>query len=111
MGLQVARGLSMGVGMINIKGIPKAELLAALFNASKQQGFGLLNPSGTVELTTEEATAILADHPPGQRFDYLRGRVMKVNISGDELNPGLFDRDNGEGAAQRAIAGLPLAAT
>ena len=39
----------------------------------------------------------------GNYFDYLQGRVMKVRIQGDELDPRLYDRDNGEGAAEQAI--------
>lgn len=39
-------------------------------------------------------------------FDYLKGRVMKVNLSGDTLNEWGYDRDNGTGAAERAIASL-----
>jgi len=31
---------------------------------------------------------------------------MKVNLSGNELDPKLYDRDNGEGAAERAILTL-----
>ena len=37
-------------------------------------------------------------------FDYLYGRVMKIDLAGDELDPWLYDRDNGEGAAERALA-------
>ena len=29
--------------------------------------------------------------------------IMKVNLSGDEFDGWLYDRDNGEGAAQKAI--------
>ena len=39
-------------------------------------------------------------------FDYLKGRVMKVDLSGNELDPYLYDRDNGEGAAERVVSGL-----
>jgi hypothetical protein len=39
-------------------------------------------------------------------FDYLHGRVIKTNFSGDSFHPGLFDRDNGRGAAERAVAKL-----
>lgn len=44
-------------------------------------------------------------YPNAERiyFDYLQGRVMKVDLAGDELDPRLYDRDNGEGAARRAI--------
>jgi len=42
---------------------------------------------------------------PGENlsFDYLKGRVLKVDISGDELETQGYDRDNGQGAAARAI--------
>lgn len=37
-------------------------------------------------------------------FDYLYGRVMKVDLSSDEsFEERLYDRDNGTGAAQRVI--------
>jgi hypothetical protein len=31
---------------------------------------------------------------------------MKVDLSGDDLDPRLYDRDNGEGAAVNAIKNL-----
>jgi hypothetical protein len=37
---------------------------------------------------------------------YLKGRVMKVDLSGDSFGPWLYDRDNGDGAAERVIAEL-----
>ena len=84
--------------MIDITGIDKAKLLVALYNASKQQGLGFL--AGHQPLTEDEAREMLEKTT---YFDYLHGRVMKVDLEGDELNPWLYDRDNGEGAAQRAI--------
>ena len=37
-------------------------------------------------------------------FDYLKGRVMKVDLSEDDgFEEWLYDRDNGEGAAQSAL--------
>ena len=36
-------------------------------------------------------------------FDYVDGRVMKVDLSGDELHTGLYNRDNGIGAAEAVI--------
>ena len=85
--------------MINIKD-RKPAVLAVLYNNSKPQGFGFLHfdpKPMTVELAQE-----LLDHQT--YFDYLKGRVMKVDLSGDELDPFLYDRDNGQGAAERAIA-------
>lgn len=87
--------------MIDIKGMNKADVLAKLYNASHPLGLGILCASGKV-MTTEEAQAIL-DSRQTTYFDYLMGRIMKVDLSGDELNPGLYDRDNGHGAAASAL--------
>jgi hypothetical protein len=55
------------------------------------------------DMTPAQAEAILQRQTD---FDYLKGRVMKVNLSGDEFDPWLYDRDNGQGAAERAIASI-----
>lgn len=97
---------------MNIKGMNKAEVLAALYNASKQQGMGFLHTRGARGMTVEEAQAEIDDLPNqgwghGQmEWDYLHGRVMKVDITGDELDTWGFDRDNGQGAAERALQHL-----
>jgi len=87
---------------LNIAGKNKAEVLAKLYNASKPLGMGVLHfdPS---EMTVDQAQEIIDKE--GLRFDYLKGRVMKVNLEGDELSVSGFDRDNGQGAAERAING------
>lgn len=108
--------------MIDISNLDKAAVLAALFNASKQQGMGFLSLDGAKPMTVADAQAEISqglkrfdalakehDKPEGYYskhaydFDYLRGRVMKVDISGSEMGEWLFDRDNGSGAAARAI--------
>ena len=90
---------------VDISGLDKAEVLAALFNASKQQGMGFLDKSGASEMGVEDASSYTSG---GGRlyFDYLRGRVMKVDITKDSFEPWGFDRDNGSGAAERAITEL-----
>ena len=90
---------------INIKGIDKAAILAALYNASKQQGMGFLQSRGSTSMTVEDAQKEI-DAGYGAYFDYLHGRVMKVEISKGEIDPWLYDRDNGDGAAARALAPL-----
>lgn len=85
--------------MINIKGLDKAELLVELYNHSHQQGLGLLQRAKN--LTVEEAREMLKQTT---YFDYLYGKVMKVDLSNDEeLNEFLYDRDNGQGAAQAVV--------
>jgi hypothetical protein len=36
-------------------------------------------------------------------IDYFSGRVFKSNISGDIFETGLYNRDNGNGAAERIV--------
>lgn len=92
---------------ISLEGLDKAEVLAALYNASHPQGLGFLHYDPT-PMTIEKAREYLAQ---STYFDYLEGRVMKIDLSGDELNPWAYDRDNGAGAAEAVIltlrAGLP----
>lgn len=89
--------------MINIKGLNKAEVLKELYNNSKVQGLGFLQATGT-DMTTEEAKELLKH---ATYFDYLHGKVMKVDLSSDnEFEEWLYDRDNGTGAAARVIEKL-----
>lgn len=89
---------------MNIAGLSKPAVLAALFNASRQQGMGLLDARGARPMTAIDAAAVISAE--GMNFDYLRGRVMKIDIESDDVETRLYDRDNGEGAAERAIAPL-----
>jgi hypothetical protein len=86
--------------MIDISKMDKAEVLAKLYNASQPMGLGMFNYKPE-PMTVEEARKYIDD---GQTyFDYLKGRVMKVNLANDQLNPALYDRDNGQGAAAFAL--------
>lgn len=89
---------------LSIAGLDKSKVLQALFNASKQQGMGFANPAGASQMNEAEAKEIVDSGVLS--YDYLKGRVMKVDISGDDLSVGLFDRDNGQGAAARAIGSI-----
>lgn len=86
--------------MISIKGLDKARVLVALYNRSRIQGMGFIDPMANKGLTVEEAKVLLERQT---YFDYLRGRVMKIDLKGDDLDPRLYDRDLGEGAAEYAI--------
>lgn len=92
---------------IDISKLDKAEVLAALYNSSKQQGMGFMHARGREPMTVEEARVELeAAGQFGSYFDYLHGRVMKVSLREDVLRTGLYDRDNGDGAAARALEPL-----
>ena len=85
--------------MVNIKGLDKAEVLLELYNNSHQQGLGMLQPAK--KLTIEDARNLLEETT---YFDYLFGKVMKVDLSSDEeFEERLYDLDNGEGKAQSVI--------
>lgn len=84
---------------INLEGMDKAVVLAALYNASKPQGMGFMQYD-PAPMTVEQARQLLERCT---YFDYLKGRVMKIDLSGDVLETWGYDRDNGDGAAQRAI--------
>lgn len=93
---------------ISMEGLDKAAVLAALYNASKPLGMGFLHYD-PIPMTTEQARELFSeDHA---YFDYLKGRVMKVDLGGNELDPYLYDRDNGDGAAAKAIAALQQGGT
>jgi hypothetical protein len=87
---------------ISIAGLDKAKLLAALYNSSKPLGMGFLH-FDPAPMTAEEATILLEKTT---KFDYLKGRVMKVNLDTDELRTGSYNRDNGDDAVERIVANL-----
>lgn len=87
---------------IDITGLDKAAVFAALFNASAPQGFGFLQAgNGPQVMSLEDALK----YPCGDfNFDYVYGRPLKVDLSKDSFDPWGFDRDNGgPGSAQKVI--------
>lgn len=92
--------------MIDISGLDKAEVLKALYDGSHPQGLSFLGvPATGVTLAVcrdEVARKVEGGHD--LRFDYWHGHVLKVDITGDEFDPWLYDRDCGTGAAERAIS-------
>ena len=85
---------------MDIKGLNKAAILACLYNASKPQGMGFFHYKPEA-MTVEQAGALLQEQT---YFDYLQGRVMKIDLKGDDLETWLYNRDNGPEAAEHAIA-------
>ena len=87
---------------IDISGIDKAELLAALYNNSRPMGMGFLRAKEG-EMTVEQARAEIGNGDDHQRdfgqqiyrgslyFDYLHGRPLKSEIGGDTFNRILKD--------------------
>jgi len=107
---------------VNIAGLDKANVLAALYNNSRPQGFGALRAKAG-DMTVDEARTYLetgddhaqdfelvresrAKYDERLYFDYLNGRVLKVDIGGDEFDSWGYDRDLGQGLAERVITRL-----
>lgn len=91
------------VPKINISGLNKKRLLNALYQRAQTQGLGVLHYKPNHSLSGDEAAEIL------QRrgyIDYLHGRVMKIDLSGDFCDTRLYNRDNGDNAAEEVIKKL-----
>lgn len=86
--------------MIDIKGLSKAKVLKALYEHSHVQGTGILQAVPEGYITVSRCAAILKECTS---FDYLYGRVLKVDLSGDSFEERLYDRDCGPGMARKAI--------
>jgi hypothetical protein len=84
---------------MDIRNLCKARVLKALYNRAKCQGMGIFH-FDPKPMTDEEAAAMLKRQT---YFDYVKGRVLKVDLKGDYLETALYDRDNGYGAAEYAI--------
>ena len=91
--------------MISIAGLDKAQVLKALYDranpgSSKSMGWLAYTPGA---MTIEEARGLVEQRLD---FDYLAGRLLKVDLSGDEFDPYLYDRAYGAGSAQAVIQTL-----
>jgi hypothetical protein len=96
--------------MIDTKGLNRAAVLAALFNASRPLGMGFMQYDKT-PMTPERAQEIIdtlsANGATRIHFDYLQGRVMKLDLSNpDGFEPHGYNRDVGPGAAEKVIEEL-----
>lgn len=87
---------------ISILGLSKAEVLAALYNSAVPIGLGVLSSVDSI-MTTEQAERELEKTT---YFDYLYGRPLKVQLSGDQINPVGYDSKYGEGACKKVIDAL-----
>lgn len=93
------------MGMVDIKGLDKAEVLHALWRHSHAQGLSFLGltPEG---FTLEKAQSLIKEKQDKNArlyFDYVEGHVIKCDLSGDAFDEFLYDRDCGPGAAEAAI--------
>lgn len=84
---------------IDIKGLDKAEVLVALYNAARPSALhggysrGPMDYADAKDMLTEE-----------QSFSWVNGRAMFVDLSGDQLDTDRFDASNGRLCAANALA-------
>lgn len=81
---------------VNIAGIPKKELLLELLKNAEVASFFCTREPPSLDIDEiwkeyEELTRYIS------LVDYLRGRCLKVDISGNTMNPSTFDSEYGEG--------------
>ena len=93
------------MGMINIKGLKKEDILATLYNHAKPKGLGFLHATGE-NIDSNIAKKYLKQY--SGCFDYLNGRVLKITFfeNKDEINTSLYNRDNGANLAEKLIEEL-----
>jgi hypothetical protein len=101
---------------LDITGLDKAKVLAAFFNSSAPTGLGFLQAEGApTEMSLEQAQSFIeagTSPDPGSHgnddlyFDYLLGRPLKLDLSGDAIDPWGYDRDNGGTGTAKAIIKL-----
>lgn len=82
--------------MISIKGINKLDLLKEFWRHQKAPGFYPSVWSDEIGKKDLENSFI----------DYCCGKAIKMDLSGDEVNARLYDRDAGEGKALEIINGF-----
>jgi hypothetical protein len=88
---------------MDITGYSKALILQALYNRAKPLGYGIFDYDPK-PMTLEEAQELLENSDKlFPYFDYVKGRVMKICLGGEEINTRLYNRDNGPNAAEDAI--------
>lgn len=96
---------------MNIAGLDKAQVLAVLYNNAKytqewngtQLNFSLIGVTDLL-MTPTEAQQLL--HMGWKKFDCLYGRVMKIDLTYDEVNTSSYNQHNGPYVAEKAIESL-----
>lgn len=89
--------------MVDITGLSKPEVLKVLYDHSHVQGMGFLQMVDNFDVDDANLLIFEARLTGSLYFDYVFGRVLKVDISGDSFDQRLYDRDCGIGMAQKAI--------
>lgn len=90
---------------VDITPLSSARVLAALYNAASPKGYGFLQYDPT-PMTVDEAQALIDERRIAGlplRFDYLKGRALKIDLSTYLVDPRSYDRSNGHGAVDGVL--------
>jgi hypothetical protein len=121
----LARSKRFAHHFINTAGMDEVAVFTALYNAAKPQGMGF-HQDDPRNITEEEGAKIYYappresersgffneedQSPYTSRFDYVNGRRLKlsrIDIERGYIDVTNYDKENGDGAAQRAVEHLP----
>lgn len=94
---------------VDIRGLDRPSVLAVLYNNAAALNSGVLDPRSVAPMTAEEATAEWSQWSGGEsgaRFDYVRGRLLKVALDDEVISPYNYDQEYGLGAMSRVIEHL-----
>ena len=89
--------------MIPIADLDRVEVLIALYNGASGDGYKDYLREDSHPLTLRLAEEILHN---GAQLETVGGRILRIDLSGPELDPQLYDRHNGLGSARKAIESL-----
>ena len=94
--------------MIQIGNLSKASILASLYNASSPIGVGFVGAiNGPVTMDDVSARDYINQRGGNLKFDYVYGRPIKVDLTGDSFDPRLYDcRNGGVGVARHIVEKL-----
>jgi len=104
-GKSIGRNEMTGYFNYRAMGMSRAECLSRLYNKAQCQGMGFLH-FDSKPMTLKEAEGIIKyreENKMGFYFDYLKGRVMKVDLGDGIVSLVFYDRDNGPDAGVEAL--------
>lgn len=95
--------MSSASSKISIRDLDKPQLLFELWKNSPVAHFYVNFPSLAPKFDAKKAVIAVDTY-----IDYFEGRCIKTDLSQDEVNPAMYDRDAGEGAFAKIVAKMRL---
>ena len=102
--ISVSTQLFAKTNKVDISGLDKVEILQALFDRAQPVGMGYIHYDKNHKLSQKDAQRILEEEDGDA--DYIFGRYMKVDVSGDQLETWEYNSENGDNVAEEIIQEL-----